>query len=364
MPHPAPTTAAASAHVEAYRSTGSSPGRAPAPPTRAPAPAVAPAASAATGRAGTVSVPLRLERGGTLHAEVAYERIGPPDRAPIVVLGGISAHRHLAPTAADPSPGWWPGVVGADGALDPRWSGLLGVDWVVPPSGLDTPRITSRDQARALAGVLDHLGIDRVPIVGASYGGMVALSFAELAPERVSALVVLCAAHRTHPMATALRAIQRRVVRLARDCGRPLDGLALGRALAMTTYRSALEFDRRFDWRAGSHPVEARFPVESYLEARGDDFAGRFSTDAFLGLSESIDSHEADPERVGAPTTLVSFDTDALVPPWLVDELAARLPALERHVTIETVFGHDGFLKEAGLVSDVLRAALRPEVGR
>ena len=58
------------------------------------------------------------------------------------------------------------------------------------------------------------------------------------------------------------------------------------------------------------------------------------------------------------PTTLVSFDTDRLVPPWLVDELAGAAPGVTRHVTVPSVFGHDAFLKEPGAVSRLIVEAL------
>jgi pimeloyl-ACP methyl ester carboxylesterase len=40
--------------------------------------------------------------------------------------------------------------------------------------------------------VLDHFGLDRVPIVGCSQGGDCALGLAVTAPARVSALILLC----------------------------------------------------------------------------------------------------------------------------------------------------------------------------
>lgn len=344
LPAVAPTS-----HVDAYRCTGTSPGR-----------------------TGQTLIRLDLDCGEALDVRVGYELQGPANAPPIVVLGGISAGRHLAPTTS--SPGWWPGVVGPGAALDPGRHRLLGMDYVGGPAaglrGEQSPAggststrhpITSGDQARALAAVLDDLGLGRVTLVGASYGGMVGLAFADLYPRRVRHLVCLCAAHRTHPMATALRAIQRGTVRLAQEAGRPRAGLSLGRALAMTTYRSAAEFDARFDWRPLEDSTSPRFPVEEYLEERGRAFAERFDPDAFVTLSESIDLHAVDPARITAPTTLVSVDSDVLVPPWLVDELAAASPGVGRHVTLSSIFGHDAFLKEVGLVSDVIRSALRLE---
>jgi homoserine O-acetyltransferase len=340
-----------SRRIDSYRCTGTSPGR-----------------------TGCVRVRLQTDLGPRIEASVAYELHGPDGGCATVVMGGISAGRHLAPTPATPTEGWWPGVVGWGCPLDPSRHRLVGFDYLggpecpvrppsegsadddraVRPAGRGPDPITTHDQARALAGVLDRLALDRVTLIGSSYGGMVALAFAELFPFRADRLLVLCAAHRSHPMATAWRVLERRAVRFAVDVGRPETGLSLGRALAMTTYRSAGEFDARFDWRPTGRATPARFPVEDYLDARGAAFAERFEPEAFTRLSESIDLHAIDPERLTTPTTLVSFDTDALVPPWLVDELARRAPGVVCHLELSSVFGHDAFLKEVRHVGDAI----------
>ena len=299
---------------------------------------------------------------GERSVSVRYEAHGDPSAPAAVVLGGISAGRHLAPTPSHAQPGWWRGLVGAGAALDPASRLLIGIDFLggTSESGLLRP-VTTHDQARAIAAVLDDLGVAATSIVGASYGGMVALAFAELFPERVARLVIVCAAHRTHPMATAVRSVQRSAVTLGADDD--ARGLALARALAMTTYRSAAEFEERFSPFALSAgepgKTPARFPVEEYLEARGADFVRGFDTDRYLALSESIDLHSTRPGSLPDDALLVSFDTDVLVPPWLVDELAARqgrCPA--RHVVVPSVYGHDAFLKEVEQVSVVVRAGL------
>ncbi|GAA4358685.1 alpha/beta fold hydrolase [Angustibacter luteus] len=50
------------------------------------------------------------------------------------------------------------------------------------------------DSADLLA-LLDALGIERVAVVGSSYGGRIALELATVAPQRVSQLLLLCAAY-------------------------------------------------------------------------------------------------------------------------------------------------------------------------
>ena len=51
---------------------------------------------------------------------------------------------------------------------------------------------TMAEYADDAAALLDHLGIDQIPVVGVSFGGMVGQEFAIRHPDRVSALVLAC----------------------------------------------------------------------------------------------------------------------------------------------------------------------------
>jgi homoserine O-acetyltransferase len=274
--------------------------------------------------------------------------------APIVAaLGGISAHRRVFDAHAG-GQGWWSDVAGPGRALDSQRLRVLGIDYLGasgestgPVSGTEFPSLSSYDQAEALRGLLDHLQIGRLrAIVGASYGGMVALAFAERHPDCVEQLLVLSAADRTHPMATAWRSVQRRIVRFALGVGRPAEGLELARSLAMATYRSPHEFAARFALAPARSDGRFVFPVEQYLTARGRDYAARYLPESFLCLSESIDLHAVDARHVAVPTVLVAVREDQLVPLSDMRALAARLPRA-RLEEISSPYGHDAFLKEA-----------------
>ena len=314
-----------------------------------------------------------LESGDTDQIErwTDFSVTGPPNGPVAVVLGGISANRHVCDSGPD-QPGWWRNIVGSARPIDTDRVRVVGLDWLgsrlpslrghavsagspeQPPEPARYPLISTGDQARALKRVLDTVGSGPVDVlIGASYGGMVGLAFAAMYPSSIRRLVLIGAAHRTHPMATAHRVLQRRFVDLARVGGEAGEGLMLARALAMTTYRTAEEFDDRFSVRpaAGSR---GRFEVEEYLEARGRRFRDEFSSRTFECLSHSIDLHFVDPSAVHVPTELVSIDSDTLVPPWLMDELESRISGPCRRHRLCSAAGHDAFLTETDSVGALL----------
>ena len=303
----------------------------------------------------------RLAGGSTLvGGQLAFERIGPAGAPVVLVLGGISAGRQVGAGEDGVGDGWWAELVGPGKPIDTRRFAVLGVDWLggvgcstSPGDGEPFPAIASADQADALAELLTQLRIDRLAaLVGSSYGGMVGLQFAARHGTRLDQLVAIAAAHRSHPLASAWRRIQRGIVLLGAAAGRSTAGLALARQLAMTTYRSRAEFGARFG--ADAAPTA----LAEWLTHHGERFAARWSAEQFLCLSASIDAHTVEPADVATPTTLISFDSDQLVPSEDVRELAAALPRLVRHVELASPFGHDAFLKEPAAVGALLQEVL------
>jgi homoserine O-acetyltransferase len=319
-------------------------------------------AAAALARDLRIALPpdLRLGSGDRLRQDAIHARLHGPQGAPVVIVaGGISADRfvHRTPTNGL---GWWSGMVGRRAPVDLNRCQVLTLDY--PPEagpGRAPVTISTHDQARLFALVLDRLELDRVAaFVGCSYGGMVALAFAELFPLRLDQLVVISAAHRAHPQATAWRGVQRRILQLAAAAGREAEGVALARELAMITYRTAEEFGDRF---AGPPPPGAgqAYPVCDYLIARGRSYRHRTSPGRWLSLSDSMDRHSVAPEAIRVPATVVGFSSDRLVPVEDMRELAARLPLAFRFVEAPSRYGHDAFLKEDALLGEILRTALK-----
>jgi homoserine O-acetyltransferase len=314
--------------------------------------------------------PLALHFGGRLDAvRVAWRVTGNPHGPLVAALGGISAGRAVADIGTSEK-GWWCEVIGSAKALDTERYQVLGIDFLGGSGATTGPRagqtnfpsISTYDQAEILRRVLEHLHASLAAIVGASYGGMVALAFAERYPQLVRHAIAISAADRAHPMATAWRSVQRAMVRYAAKNGDSPEGLRLARALAMATYRSPEEFAVRFSGAATRIDGRFQFPVESYLLARGDAYAATYVPEAFVCLSESIDLHQVDPGRIRVPVTLVAILEDQLIPLADMRALQARLGAASL-VELSSLYGHDAFLKEGEALRCVFAGALAGQGG-
>lgn len=301
----------------------------------------------------------RLQSGEMLEQKDVVARVYGPANAPMVVAaGGISAGRVLfaKEDTTDTAPGWWEGVAGPGEALDLNRFRVLSIEFAprLPASRVYT--ITTHDQARLVRLLLDQLGVRKIySFIGASYGAMIGLAFAELYPDDVERLCIISAAHRAHPMATAFRGLQRRLLQFGRDNGKPQEGISLARQLAMTTYRSDAEFSERFD---GAPPPTAggNYVVCQYLRARGDAYTAT-DVNRWISMSDSLDRHRVDPAKIKARVYLAAVPTDRLVP---YDDMKALDEQLADSVFMEfpSLYGHDAFLKEIALVSEIVRTSL------
>ena len=301
---------------------------------------------------GTHFCALTLKHAGKREVAIRWELSGPSHAPLLIVAGGISATRHVTVNEVDGDDGWWQGQ-----ASFLRRYRVLAIDWLGDGDGLDAP-IDSTDQADALASVIDALGLPKArAFIGASYGAMVGLQFAARHPRKLTALVAISGAHRSHPWASALRSVQRKIVELGELQCDDGHGLALARQLAMLSYRTPQEFAQRFVEPVVVEGARAVCPAESYLEACGQRALKRFDATAYRRLSESIDLHRVEPESVRVPLSVIAIDSDQLVPSEDLAELAVRAPDAWLY-KISSRYGHDAFLKETAAIAAALNDAL------
>jgi homoserine O-acetyltransferase/O-succinyltransferase len=143
----------------------------------------------------------------------------------------------------------------------------------------------------------------------------------------------------------------------------PEAGLAIARMAGMMTYQSAAGQWERFGRRPASRPAlyeefGGRFEIESYLHYQGKDLVGRFDANSYLYLSRAMDlydvalgyaSEDEAYRRIEAEVLFVGISSDWLFPPHEVKASAERARgagADARYVEIESLSGHDAFLKD------------------
>jgi homoserine O-acetyltransferase len=328
-------------------------------PASQPEPACAPSndrcrhAANAPLRLFEVQIPFGLRQYGE---KAQASALGTPEHPPVVVLGGISADCFPG-VRPDGRAGWWPGLIGSGCAVDPGRHHVIGVDFAADETGASAP--TTYDQAQVVAAALDAIGVDRpCTIVGASYGGMVALALAEYEPDRVAQLIIVSAGAEPHPAATAARELQRRVVALGVECGRGDQALAIARGMAMLTYRTPAEFAERFEGGIDDFGSQVSSAPGAYLRARGDAFLSIMSPERYLSLSASIDRHRVDPSAIAAPCLLIGAESDQLVYPDQMHRLNEALSGTSELHLLDSLYGHDMFLKEAERIGRIAATVL------
>lgn len=334
---------------------------------------------AGSGRIETASLgSLELDDGAVLaDLTVAYRHDGPPPGAAPQVLVV-----HALTGSADAAGDWWAPLVGPGRALDTDRVGVLCANLLGgrygttgptsrdprtgAPYGAAFPAISTRDQARAQWRLLDALGVAELALVsGGSLGGMVALEVAVQRPAAVRHVVPIAAPAATGPLAIAWNHLQ---VELIERLG--VDGLALARRLAMTTYRSEVDLGDRFGRRT---EPDGRPSVVSYLEHQGRKLVDRFDPATYRTLAQAMDRHDVGAGRGGVEAALaglaagrtrltgIGIEGDILYGPAQVRQLVAaagRAGVDVRYRELRSTKGHDAFLVEwdqlAGLLGEAL----------
>ncbi len=154
--------------------------------------------------------------------------------------------------------------------------------------------------------VLDELGVQHLrTVIGASIGGMQALQWCVDYPDRVGHCIAIGTAPLS-AMGLALNHLQRRAILLDPEFNggnypagqQPAGGLALARAIAMCSYKSAELFGERYARkpnRNGEDPLRSlheRFDVAGYLDYQGEKFVQRFDANSYLVITKLMDTFD------------------------------------------------------------------------
>jgi homoserine O-acetyltransferase len=278
---------------------------------------------------------------------------------------------------------WWPGMVGKDMVLDTNsyfvvcanilgscygTTGPLSVNPATSRQWLnDFPVITVRDVVRLHEILRISLGISSVhSIIGSSIGGYQALEYSIMYPEIIHRLIFIASSARQSPWAIAFNESQR--LSLEADAtffGHNPEGgkrgLKAARSIALLSYRTAYAYNQtqaeESDAKTGS------FRASSYQAYQGDKLVNRFNPWSYYRLTQLSDSHNVGRGRGGvakalkmvkAHTLCIGIKSDILYP-VAEQKFVAENVKIGEYTEIDSFFGHDGFLIEAGQVSQAIR---------
>ncbi|WP_107878141.1 homoserine O-acetyltransferase [Pseudoduganella sp. UC29_71] len=350
--------------------------------------------------------PLQLQSGAQLRDYMLmYETYGTlnADKSnAVLVCHALNASHHVAGVYADQpkNVGWWDNMVGPGKPLDTDRFFVIGVNNLGScfgstgpmhnnpatgkPYGAAFPVVTVEDWVAAQARLADQLGITQfAAVMGGSLGGMQALAWSIMHPDRLRHCVVIASTPKLSAQNIAFNDVARTAILTDPDYRGgdfyehgvvPKNGLKVARMIGHITYLSdddmAEKFGRKLrgveDYKFG---FGIDFEIESYLRYQGDKFSEYFDANTYLLITKALDyfdparRHGGDLAKTLAGTKakffLASFTTDWRFSPERSREIVQALISNRREVTyaeIDAPHGHDAFLLEDERYMSMVRA--------
>ena len=315
--------------------------------------------------------PFTTEGGYTFPSlDIAYDTYGTmnADKSNIIwVCHALTANSDVAD--------WWPHTVEEGRFLDPEryfviCANFLGSHYgttgplsVNPQTGEpwygDFPLITVRDMVRVHQLLAEHLGIERVKLlIGSSIGGFQCLEWSVMQPDFAEKAAFIATTPRTNAWASGFNESQRMAIECdptygERSAEAGLNGMSVARSIALLSYRGGMAYNiSQEDAEPNNVSFERR--VLTYQRYQGEKLRRRFNAYSYYRLSQAVDSHnlgrgrgsvEEALSQIKAKSLVVAITSDILFTPADHDVLVENIPNVEFH-TIDSVFGHDGFLVE------------------
>ena len=218
---------------------------------------------------------------------------------------------------------------------------------------------------------LDALGIEQfAAVMGGSLGGMQALAWSIMYPERLRHCVVIASTAKLSAQNIAFNDVARQAILSDPDYHGgdfyehgvvPKNGLRVARMVGHITYLSDDDMAEKFgrDLRNGDYQFGygVDFEIESYLRYQGDKFSEYFDANTYLLITRALDYFDPAREfegnlssalsRAQAKFLVVSFTTDWRFSPKRSREIVKALLDNQREVSyaeIDAPHGHDAFL--------------------
>jgi len=241
---------------------------------------------------GVIEAGYAASPGGT---KLWYESIGWPRSEPILMIQGLGADRH----------GWslqrYP--------FTPHFRTIAFDNRGVGRSDKPYGRYSLIEMADDAVAVLDHLGIERAHVIGASMGGAIAQIMAVTHPDRVRSLVLACTACSNPPWRNDLLASWAQIA-----TERGMGELSRRAIRWLVAPRSVRRYGALLNWfgpiAMGCPPYAFAAQVGAILDAAHSDLADALPT-------------------IDVPTLVIVGGQDILTPRGDSEELAERIQGAE-----------------------------------
>ena len=351
------------------------------------------------------SEPLVLQSGSMIaDYSLLYETYGQlnADRSnAVLICHALNASHHVAGVYADAPDdlGWWDNMIGPGKPLDTDHFFVIGINNLGScfgstgpmhtnpetgkPYGADFPVVTVEDWVNAQARLADVLGITQfAAVMGGSLGGMQALSWSTMFPDRLRHCVVIASTPKLSAQNIAFNDVARQAIVSDPDFHGgdfyahgvvPKSGLRVARMVGHITYLSNDDMAEKFGRDLKSDDYQfgfgVDFEIESYLRYQGDKFSSYFDANTYLLITKALDYF--DPARrydgnltqalhmTKAQFLVISFTTDWRFSPERSREIVRALISNRRRVTyaeIDAPHGHDAFLLDDERYMNLVRS--------
>jgi len=344
--------------------------------------------------------PLKLASGAEIsNFPLAYQTYGElnADKSnAILICHALTGDQYVASkNPITQKDGWWNFLIGPNKPIDTNkyfvicsnilggCMGSFGPKEIDPksgePYGISFPFITVQDMVHAQNLLIEHFGIQKLhAVIGGSTGGMQAMSWATLYPQKFNLLMLLATSYRHGAQNIAFHEAGRQAImadpgwcggKYLQEKNYPTKGLSVARMIAHITYLSENSLQKKFGRNlqnkdAFSFSFDPEFQVESYLHHQGAGFVERFDANSYLYITKAVNYFDLETDFGGklsnafvdfaknkdAKICLVSFSDDWLFTPAETKKLAQAAIACGINVsmvTIESTAGHDSFLIES-----------------
>ena len=354
--------------------------------------------------------PLSLQSGASIAnynlVVETYGQLNAKKDNAVLICHALNASHHVAGVSADnpENIGWWDNMVGPGKPVDTNKFFVIGVNnlgscfgstgpmSINPatgkPYGASFPVVTVEDWVNAQARVADYFQIEKfAAVMGGSLGGMQALAWSMMYPNRVANCIVVASTPKLSAQNIAFNEVARSAILSDPDFHggdyyahnvKPRRGLRVARMIGHITYLSdddmAEKFGRELRRAEGdsdeyNFSFDVEFEVESYLRYQGEKFADYFDANTYLLITRALDYFDpakayannlsAAMKDVVAKFLVVSFTTDWRFAPDRSREIVKALLDNKLDVSygeIDAPHGHDAFLLEDPRYHGLVRA--------